>query len=137
MKKIVISSLLFCCIMSSNLQAQDGLFSNTMKDVTTVAVTGVGGAVLGLSTLSFVDEPKEHMSNIVIGAAIGVIIGVGVVAWSAATSGKDYIHQNGLVPDFTTTDRLAWHNNHSTKVNVNKREAKASRLPSVSFTFNY
>ena len=36
---------------------------------------GLGGAVLGLSTLSFYDRPQDHLVNIAIGFAVGVIGG--------------------------------------------------------------
>jgi capsular polysaccharide biosynthesis protein len=56
-----------------------------IKDISIVLGTGVVGALLGLSTLSFVDEPDEHLKNIAIGGAIGIVIGVGVVIFSQAT----------------------------------------------------
>ncbi len=40
---------------------------------TVILVSGLVGGILGLSTLSFYEEPQNHISNITIGAGIGVI----------------------------------------------------------------
>ncbi len=48
----------------------------TRKSVATVMFAGLGGAVVGLSTLSFYGKPEEHVSNIWTGLALGVIGGV-------------------------------------------------------------
>ncbi len=109
--KVWLLSIVLLLSNVSPLKAQEtNMLADTMKDASVIAVAGVGGAILGLSTLSFVDEPQDHLSNIYIGAAIGVIIGVGYVAYSAATKSRNYYYENGAVPDFSTKDRLAWHN---------------------------
>jgi hypothetical protein len=46
---------------------------------------GLGGAVLGLSTLSFYDRPQDHLVNIAIGFAIGVIGGTIYSTYQMAT----------------------------------------------------
>jgi hypothetical protein len=53
------------------------ILSDSMNDVYLVVGAGLGGAVLGLSTLSFVDEPSENLKNVVVGGALGLIVGVG------------------------------------------------------------
>jgi hypothetical protein len=65
-------------------QDKPDLYGQTKDDLTLVAVAGIGGAVLGLSTLSFVDKPSDHYNNILMGAAIGIIIGVVYVAYNQA-----------------------------------------------------
>ncbi len=69
-------------------QAQDsgggGLVDDSVRDMTIVFGTGLFGAVLGLSTLSFVEEPSKHTKNIAVGGAVGIIIGVGVVVFNQA-----------------------------------------------------
>jgi hypothetical protein len=110
MKKLIVFLSIFCTLNFQLMAQETNLIADTMKDASVIAVAGVGGAILGLSTLSFVDEPQDHLSNIYIGAAIGVIIGVGYVAYSAATKGRNYYYENGAVPDFSTKDRLTWHN---------------------------
>ena len=53
-----------------------GVLGDSLRDLYTVAGVGVAGSVLGLSTLSFVEEPGENLKNIVTGGAIGIILGV-------------------------------------------------------------
>lgn len=63
----------------------NGFLDESLQDLTIVLGSGAAGAILGLSTLSFVDEPKDHLKNIAIGGAIGVVIGVGIVIFGQAT----------------------------------------------------
>ncbi len=89
LKTFIISiSILASCLSFSQDSGADDIWGETIRDVSIISAVGVGGAILGLSTLSFVDEPKEHLNNIVIGGALGIIVGVGIVAWLQATSGK-------------------------------------------------
>jgi len=69
-----------------------------LRDISIVLGTGVMGAILGLSTLSFVEEPDEHLKNIAIGGAIGIVIGVGVVVFSQATKSQSNMRVNLLRP---------------------------------------
>ena len=50
----------------------------------TIIYSGLGGAVLGLSTLSFYGRPEEHLSNIAVGFALGVIAGTSYVTFFMA-----------------------------------------------------
>ena len=49
--------------------------------------TGIGlalaGAVLGLSTLSFYGRPQDHLSNIAVGFAVGIITGTVITTYQA------------------------------------------------------
>ena len=70
----------------------DSLIDDSVRDFSIVMGSGLVGAVLGLSTLSFVDTPSEHLKNIAVGGAVGIVVGVGVVVFgqvsrSAATNG--------------------------------------------------
>ena len=91
---------------------------------------GLAGAVLGLSTLSFVDKPNKHTKNILVGASLGIIAGVAVVIFNQANKSRDYFedeeysYQNN--PDFETYARLQWHQEEFTN--------KISDAPSISFT---
>ena len=79
----------------------------------------MAGAVLGLSTLSFVEEPKDHTRNIIVGASIGIIFGVGYVAFSQATKTQEMMYGpedevqaklESLSPkDLDTYTRSEWH----------------------------
>lgn len=54
-------------------------FRSWKRGTAIVLFSGVGGGVLGLSTLSFYGEPQEHTSNITIGALAGALAGLGFV----------------------------------------------------------
>ncbi|MAE58200.1 MAG: hypothetical protein CME69_04925 [Halobacteriovorax sp.] len=101
------------CLVFSNAYAQQGDSSfaqESLKDITTIAGLGGVGAVLGLSTLSFVEEPGDHLQNIVVGGAIGIIIGVGVVAYSQASKSQNFYQSSAKVdPEFNSSSRYAWH----------------------------
>lgn len=60
----------------------------SVGDLMMVAGFGAGGAVLGLSTLPFYSEPGDNLKNILIGGAIGIIIGVGWVMVDQATESR-------------------------------------------------
>lgn len=93
-------------ILSSSLMAQEGDSSaasstgapdpaqETLIDIGVVAGIGGAGAILGLSTLPFYEKPSDHMRNILMGGAIGIIVGVGLVAFNQATKSKDMYYEN-------------------------------------------
>lgn len=56
-------------------QSNSSNFNSTRRSLATVMFAGLGGAVLGLSTLSFYGKPEEHINNIWTGLALGVIGG--------------------------------------------------------------
>jgi NhaP-type Na+/H+ or K+/H+ antiporter len=64
---------------------EDSIMDDSLRDISVVIGAGAVGAVLGLSTLSFVDSPSDHLKNIAVGGAVGIVIGVGVVIFSQAT----------------------------------------------------
>lgn len=122
MKKLIalFLTLQFLLALPSWAQEEDDLSKSTMNDVYMVAGAGAAGAILGLSTLSFMDEPSKHVANIWTGAAIGVIVGVIFVAYSSALKGSEEL-QSSI--DLGTTERLAWHQKNSSNLT----------LPSVQF----
>jgi hypothetical protein len=63
------------------------------RQIATIIFSGLGGAVLGLSTLSFYGEPQEHVSNIATGFALGIIGGTAFVTYSA-TAANQYLPLN-------------------------------------------
>ena len=76
------------------------------KQLATIIFAGLGGAILGLSTLSFYGRPQDKLSNIAIGFAFGIISGTTYVTFRAArdpnelygsTRPKIDIDQNNLV----------------------------------------
>lgn len=121
MKKTL--SLILMMILSINIawgQAnnQSSMAEESIRDISTVAAIGAVGAVLGLSTLSFVEEPKDHLKNVLIGGSIGIIIGVGVVAFKQATLSKQqYEEQAQNTQHFDTNERFVWHSKKHGKLN--------------------
>ena len=109
MKKIfgllVILSLTFPYLAMSQSQSED-FVKNTQNDLLIVAGAGGAGAILGLSTLSFVDRPSNHLRNVWTGAAVGMIAGVVFVAYNSAQRGSEELQSSST---FNTTERLSWH----------------------------
>ena len=60
--------------------------SGPRKQLATIVFAGLGGAILGLSTLSFYGRPQEKLQNIAIGGAFGIIAGTVFVTYKAATN---------------------------------------------------
>lgn len=60
------------------------------RQLGTIIYAGLGGAVIGLSTLSFYGRPQDKLANIAIGFAVGVITGTIAVTYSAATNPDDF-----------------------------------------------
>jgi len=54
---------------------------NLKRNLATVIFASIGGAVLGLSTLSFYGHPQDHTDNITAGALIGLAAGTGYVIY--------------------------------------------------------
>lgn len=66
------------------------------RQLATILFAGLGGAILGLSTLSFYGRPQDKLANIAIGFAVGVIAGTAYVTYKAANNprelyGYDYL----------------------------------------------
>lgn len=122
---------LICALLSLSLvatavnpafaqESEDDLIKNTQNDIMLIAAAGAGGAVLGLSTLSFVEKPSKHVSNIWTGAALGIIAGVVFVAYNSAQKGSEDLQSS---VDFNSSERVAWHSEN----------AENLTLPSVQF----
>jgi len=68
---------------------QSGEFINARRGIATVIFFGLGGAVLGLSTLSFYGRPQENLQNISYGFGLGLIAGSIYVTSAAVENAKD------------------------------------------------
>ncbi len=75
-----VSLLLVLLLMFAKVEKSQAAYG-AMDALTTVGISAGAGAILGLSTIAFYQRPGEHMNNVVIGAAIGVIVGVGIAAY--------------------------------------------------------
>ncbi|MBC76431.1 MAG: hypothetical protein CME64_10490 [Halobacteriovoraceae bacterium] len=139
--KIFLSlSLLFS--VTGNALAQsagdvDELVTESKNDLLVVVGGGLAGAILGLSTLSFVDEPKDHTKNILVGASLGIIAGVGYVAFSQANKSRDMLYGEPEASleaesDFGSYARVKWHQENILKTN------KTNLTPlGIGYTLNY
>ena len=82
----ITSILIALCVLSFS-----SAYAFTARDGTNVIVGSAGaGALLGLSTLSFGEKPQQRFRNIAIGASLGVIAGVGITIYLAATDDTIY-----------------------------------------------
>ena len=70
----------------------------TRKQLATIIFSGLGGAILGLSTLSFHGRPQDNLSNIAVGFAIGIIAGTVYTTYKAATDPYEAYYSQ--VPEF-------------------------------------
>jgi len=111
MKKWLAGIIIFQ-LLTLNLafaEGEDDIIKNTQNDIFLVAGAGAGGALIGLSTLSFYDKPSKHISNVWTGAAIGIIAGVVFVAYSSAQKGSEELQGSLPSQGFSTSERVAWH----------------------------
>jgi len=65
-------------------RAQSG---GTIKE--TLGVSIAVGTVLGASTLPFYDQPGNHLKNLALGAGLGAVIGLGILAHQGLTGSDD------------------------------------------------
>lgn len=72
--------------------------TGTRKQLATIVFAGLAGAILGLSTLSFYGRPQEHLTNIAIGGALGVIAGAIFTTYKAATNPYEAYDMNAVYP---------------------------------------
>lgn len=64
--------------------------SKTRKNLSIIALSGLSGAILGLSTISFSNDPGKASSHITIGFAVGVLLGSLITLYNLITSHSLY-----------------------------------------------
>ncbi|MCB0364281.1 MAG: hypothetical protein H6624_14275 [Bdellovibrionaceae bacterium] len=74
----------------NNNNSQQATAIGPRKQLATIIFSGLAGAILGLSTLSFYGRPQDKLSNIAIGFAVGIIAGTVYTTYQAATKPKTY-----------------------------------------------
>jgi len=81
--------------------------TGTRRQIATIIFAGLAGGILGLSTLSFYGRPQDHLSNIAIGFAVGVIVGTGYTTFKAATRPYEAYDQGAMndLPPIDSTSR--------------------------------
>lgn len=116
MKKFFISLMMISQLLISTAKADD-IIKSTQNDILTVVAAGAGGAILGLSTLSFAEEPSKNLPNIWTGAALGVIAGVIFVAVNSAQKNSEDLQSSAT---FSTQERVVWHRSQENLVTFEK-----------------
>ena len=114
--KVLLSLILTLSFLTPSLswaqaaQEEEDIVANTQNDIMLIAGAGVGGAILGLSTLSFYDKPSKNLANVWTGAALGIIAGVIIVAIGHANKSQETLAVD-VEPsqDFSTAERGFWH----------------------------
>lgn len=85
-----LSILMTLSMMAPLAQAQTST-THVKRNIATVMFAGLGGAVLGASTLSFYGSPSDHTGNIWLGLAVGLVAGTAyVVNREVQTTSSDY-----------------------------------------------
>ncbi len=93
--KVILSCLICVSLLLQSFPAYaqaDGTNAarGPKKRISHIVVAGLGGAVLGLSTLSFYGRPQDKLANIAIGFAFGIIVGTIMTTYQAASDPKDF-----------------------------------------------
>ncbi|MDO9180967.1 MAG: hypothetical protein Q7U04_01100 [Bacteriovorax sp.] len=138
-KKNITLFVLAAVLMTQSAQTlaaapEDSIVDDSLRDISIVIGAGAVGAVLGLSTLSFVNSPSEHLKNIAVGGAVGIVIGVGVVIFSQATRSTSVIGMNATeIPmNADKFESLSRHEFNQTKMAQNNLA-----LPSFGYNFTF
>ncbi len=131
MKKVLclLLGLQLVLLAPASAQSEADFVKKTQDDIMVVSAAAAAGAILGLSTLSFVDKPSQHVSNIWTGAAIGVIAGVIFVAYNSAQKSQEELESS---VDFQTSERMAWHQDNS-KILTSPKVQFGTQIWSSSF----
>ena len=103
MKKYLILFLSLCVFTSTLLVSPtqsyaQGVIKNgeekeltgPRKQLATIIFSGLAGAVLGLSTLSFYGRPQDNLKNIALGFAVGVMGGTAYVTYKATMRPEEF-----------------------------------------------
>lgn len=105
----VLLACLFSFLINNLAVAQVSTSSSARRGLATVIFAGLGGAVLGLSTLSFYGEPQEHIGNIWTGLFLGAAGGTAYVLSTASQPNPSYEGRHLEPPKRKTAPTLiAW-----------------------------
>ena len=141
MKTLYIVITLLTASAFSAREDMDILIEDSKSDLMVVGAAGAAGGLLGLSTLSFVDEPTDNTKNILIGASLGIIAGVAWVGLMQAEKTSSYYYggqrangysDGGGESGFTTYQRNHWHQ-ESHRENNARREGDIFLTHSFQF----
>ena len=131
---IITAVILIGPIQQVSAQSNDtesGLLDDSLADLSLVLGAGIAGAVIGLSTLSFVDKPSDHMKNISIGGAVGIVLGVGIAIANQASKSQTVITQSTPI-DSNLSESLARLDFSNQKIAKNYLV-----MPTVGYNFSF
>ena len=86
--RLLLTAIILAFTSGSFAHSNMSGFQNFRRNTATVMFAGIGGAVVGLSTLSFYGKPEEHTGNIWAGLAAGILGGLVYVSLSDEESGE-------------------------------------------------
>lgn len=98
----------FAADQSGTSASPNGGFGSFKRGTAIVLFAGIGGGVLGLSTLSFYGRPEEHTSNITTGALLGVVGGLLYISTSRKQEQPDSWISFSLDPQKENATRMNW-----------------------------
>jgi hypothetical protein len=90
-RKVVIAvAFLLALGVAENVACPNAEASYGFNDALgTMGIAAGIGAVMGLSTIAFYDSPTKHLSNVLMGAGAGLIVGLGVAAYLLTQAPED------------------------------------------------
>lgn len=133
LQKLASAIIIFLLILTpfKSFAADNGDFvDDSIRDMSIVLGTTIGGAVLGLSTLSFADEPSKHWRNVAVGGAIGLIVGVGVVVVSQATTHSTITKTNTDLNEYNF-------DSYARQDFASQRVVESKNIPDIGYTFSF
>ncbi len=89
---VMTQGLVCSSVWAQSAPPPPGLDQEMRRNVLTVIFASLGGAVLGLSTLSFYGSPQEHTGNITNGLLLGFAGGVGYVVYDNSPKQRQFRH---------------------------------------------
>ena len=98
--------------------------TNWRRSTAMVLFSGIGGGLLGLSTLSFYGDPKEHTGNITWGALLGLMAGAGYVTYENMPPMEKKIRMNDYYGLFEPLD-------------TQKKGPTLSSVPQFNYQFTF
>ena len=119
---------------TSSADESANLMDDSIRDFSIVLTSGAVGAVLGLSTLSFVQTPSDHWKNVSIGGAVGIVIGVGVVIMGAAARSTSTMTQAKIEVPLNSDKFVTLSRHDFTNVKIAQDYFKQ---PSLGYNFSF
>jgi hypothetical protein len=137
-KKYFSSILLILVLITSESTAfsaeeqGSGVIDESIRDMSIVLGSGAVGAILGLSTLSFVNSPSKHWKNVAVGGAIGIVFGVAAVVFNQANRSSSSMAKNEIPVNAEKWANLARHEFLEQKIMGDSLET-----PALSYSFQF